>query len=139
MTEPWIVRLLEAQLGELEPTNPSLAESIRDAGGVLLYGTIGSAGYLRPDGSVWINDADNWDESVDIRFVWREATGPERWSALVLGSRRMPEIAQLLPKRSADAIDCAACGRTGNVRVGEGADLICSTCGGMGWLSGSAT
>ena len=142
MTEPWIERLYKAQLSEVERTDPGLAASIREAGGVLLFGTVGSEGYLRPDGTVWLNEAENWTapSSEDVRYSWRQAEGKDRWSALTLGSRRLPEVAQLLPARPADAPDCSGCGGSGyrGGRPGPG-EMVCWDCGGLGWALDSAT
>ncbi len=134
MTGNWIDRLREAQLGELDRRDPGLAEYVRQSGGVRLYGTIGSEGFLRPDGSVWIYEAENWAAQEEVRGVWREATREERWAALVLGSARLPEVARLLPERPPGVPDCERCGGAGSTRSGAGGSgVICSGCWGLGW------
>ena len=134
MTESWIGRLREAQLGELDRGDPGLAAYVRQSGGVLLYRTIGSEGFLRPDGSVWIYEAENWGAQEEVRGVWREASREERWAGLVLGTARLPEVARLLPERPPGVPDCERCGGAGLTRSGAGeSGVICSRCWGLGW------
>jgi len=56
-------------------------------GAVFMYGTIGHAAFMRPDGVVLIQDADD---------QWSEATGKERWGSIVLGAKHLPELRRLL-------------------------------------------
>jgi hypothetical protein len=104
----WIERLYQAQLTYFDQRNPSQARWLREAGGFLLFGTIGSEAVLRPDGSVWICAADNWDDPSP-NWEWHEARGVDRWGALVLGAERVPEVAQLLPERPGTSPTCARC------------------------------
>lgn len=97
MGEHWIQELYAEQQSILARQNPDLAEWARTAGGMLLCATIGSAGFLRPDGSVWVNEIENWGLLEEPREIWREALAPERWGWLVLAAHRYPAVAQLLP------------------------------------------
>src|SRR3984957_12160740 len=131
-----------AQLASLEATNPGLPSRLQSDGSLLLYGTIGSAGYLLPDGRVWMEFEDERLESNAITS--REATPEERIIALVLGARHMPHLRQLLPVRPSSATDCERCGGTGHwfpdaTRGVKDADawIICPTCMGLGWLDAS--
>jgi hypothetical protein len=128
-----------AQFASGEAKNPELPSRLQPDGSLLLYGTIGSSGYLLPDGRVWMEFEDERLESDTITS--REATPEERIIALVLGARHMPHLRQLLPVRPSSATDCERCGGTGHwfpdaTRGVKDADawVICPTCMGLGWL-----
>jgi hypothetical protein len=106
---------------------------MEEAGGVLLYGTIGGAAYLRPDGSVWLHWAVDWVNDSE-QYEWREAAGDDRWGALVLGARRIPELRRLLPVRESETPDCPRCEGSGFVLGG----VICPDCGALGWMAQGA-
>ena len=128
----WIDQLYRAALATAD-SSTSDAAWLRQAGGIPLYGTIGSEAALRPDGSVWTYGADN-PLTPDAGSSWREATGPERWGALTLGVARYPEVAQLLPKRPPGAKDCRLCKGSGYIhRDATGRGVVCPECGGLGW------
>lgn len=50
--------------------------------------------------------------------------------SLVAGSKRYPELRQLLPQRTPDAIDC----RCRDVPLLASGKAFCGTCGGLGWV-----
>lgn len=54
--------------------------------------------------------------------------------ALVGGSKNVPELARLIPARTARATDCTGCEGTGRTRLGAQLSWICQTCGGVGWV-----
>ena len=132
MTE-WLPDFVQQRSAELAREQPHLKSSMEAAGGLLLYGTIGGEGYLRPDGSVWLNEVVDWVNDPE-RSVWREASGNDRWGALVLGSRRLPELRQLLPARPAGTPDCSRCEGSGFVLGG----VLCPDCAGLGWIAQGA-
>ena len=47
---------------------------------------------------------------------------------------KFPELAALVPTRSADAIDCPACEGSGLIRHGNPPRELSCYCGGIGWL-----
>ena len=47
---------------------------------------------------------------------------------------KFPELAALVPTRSADAIDCPACEGSGLIRHGNAPRELSCYCGGLGWL-----
>jgi hypothetical protein len=113
--------------------HPHLQADMAEAGGVMLYGPIGSAAFLRPNGSVWVHAA------VDLindphTYEWYEANGNERWGALVPGARRMPKLQSLLPSRPPDAPNCSECRGSGFIL----GDLVCPDCGALGWVAPGA-
>jgi hypothetical protein len=140
MSERWIQDLYAEQQRSFAHQNPSFAEWARAAGGVLLCATIGSAGFLRPDGSVWVNEVGNWGRPDEPREIWREAPAPERWGWLVLGRRHYPAVAQLLPLRPEVAADCEPCSGSGYISQNtDGSGRICSKCWGLGWHGNQST
>jgi adenylate kinase family enzyme len=137
VSEQWIQDLYAEQQRSFARQNPAFAEWARTAGGVLLCATIGSAGFLRPDGSVWVNEVENWGRPEEPREIWREAHPPERWGWLVLGRRHFPAVARLLPPRPLAAMDCETCSGSGSAnRNPDGHGRICSECWGLGWYGG---
>jgi len=46
---------------------------------------------------------------------------------------RFPELAPLVPRRPADAVDCPACNGSGVLRHGEPPSGLPCYCGGVGW------
>ena len=83
--------------------------------------------YLRSDGQVVIvgEDLDN----PDVGSVYSDRL--RVLSVLVWGSERYPELRELLPERQTSAIDCMCLQRPDLFEPGK---LICSICGGVGWL-----
>jgi hypothetical protein len=84
--------------------------------------------YLRCDGSFFAWDNDTPDQTTAIRDIDPEQS---RTCLLMWGSRRHPELAELLPPREGDARDCDACAGTGR---GRDVDM-CYLCSGLGWRS----
>jgi hypothetical protein len=87
-------------------------------GGLGVYGDIGGALVLRPDGSVL---SVGWDDEVAS-----EPSPGWRVIALAAASYWYPELAALAPERPPTARPCWKCGGPG-----------CESCFGMGWLPDS--
>lgn len=98
--------------------DPRLASYLREVGGLRLYLTLGSEGFLRPDGSVWIHEHENWGEPEPPKYIWRRATGMDRIGSLVLGAEKFAEVRRLLPQRPVDALPCGACEGAGRMLSG---------------------
>lgn len=108
-------------------------------GCIALYGSIGLIVGLRPDGSLWQFDAD-----VDLPLS--PLPRDQQLAAVVLGVRRYAWLAELLPERATEALDCSICESRGVLASTEtlgvyrsGSDkgasgIICPHCGGLGWL-----
>jgi len=101
---------------------------------VALMGTIGSIWMLRADGTLWDADGD---------FGKPLGPLPEqlRTTALVAGAQRFPWLAELLPSRPADALDCSVCAGRGvivplNAMPGS-LGIFCPNCEALGWVSPS--
>jgi hypothetical protein len=101
-------------------------------GGISLLGTIGSTWLLRPDGTFW--DVDD-DFGKPLQPLAREFHS----TALVAGVERHPWLAELLPSRPNQAVDCSDCAGTGRLFVkNEPTNFIhCFTCGALGWTDPS--
>jgi hypothetical protein len=139
----WLPQYVQKHMAEAIHDRPESANWLQEAGGILLFGTIGSEAYLRPDGTVWYRRATDWLNDED-KFEWHEGHGNERWAALVLGSRSMPELRALLPVRPLGTPDCVRCKGQGEILLngqptGKDDGIICPTCGALGWVfSGAA-
>jgi hypothetical protein len=84
-------------------------------GALAVYGDIGGALMIQPDGLVL---SAGWDDEQAV-----PAKGGWRLIALAAASYRFPELSSLAPKRPATARTCWKCSDSG-----------CGTCFGMGWL-----
>jgi hypothetical protein len=127
----WFRELQQAQLSHFSRSNPGTASWIGELDAVYLYGTIGSEAVLLPDGRVRVWYAERWPESEE--YTERDATSDERVAALVIGARRWPQLARLLPARANDAVSCHHCGGVGEIPARDG--VICPSCHGLGWTA----
>ena len=83
--------------------------------------------YLRPNGEVVIVGEDLDEPEVDSVYTDRLHV----LTALVWGSRRHPELGELIPARDVGSTDC----RCSQYPKHFGPDgIICPECGGVGWL-----
>jgi len=125
----WLPPFVQDRMATEVARGPQFARAVTEAGGMLLYGTIGHEAYLRPDGSVWFHRAVDWTNDPDT-YEYRQAVRIERWGALLIATKRYPELLELLPTRSREAPDCKKCGGSGHLI----ADVNCPECGGLGWV-----
>ncbi len=122
-------KLLEYVRGWIADAKSGAAGTLNaDGSGVMIYGDIGGSAYIRADGSIEIEVADEvpgntWRTDPNIRTV-----------ALVCASKRGPIFAELLPERPTHAEDCGSCEGTGWMTVGA-LTAVCGMCLGLGWLS----
>jgi hypothetical protein len=89
-------------------------------GGVALMGTIGAVWLVRPDGTFWDVDDDFGRPIAPLAPEWHHA-------AVRCGARRHPWLAELIPARPPEAINCPTC---------EGRDdfpALCPDCFFRGW------
>ena len=110
-----------------------------DRGAVMLHGSIGYGCYFSPDGDIFIEEYDiGSDEPPRI-----DRSRAAQIAAVVLTSRYIPQLAPLLPKRSANALSCEECEGKGWLhqemfrRVFKSEGLLCNKCSGLGWLEES--
>jgi|SRR5882724_3712445 len=120
LIDRWIVEYLKG------PDPHGLHDVVRRCRALPINLDIGGATLLRPDGEL-------------LSLGWGEAPGVEtdpvlRTGALVVGARKHPELAQLLPNRPEGALTCEACGGTGEIHVGgRTIGALCGKCGALGW------
>jgi hypothetical protein len=99
-------------------------------GGIPLMGTIGAVWLIRPDGSLW---------EVDDDFGRPLHPLPAEFhvTAIVAGIERHKWLAELLPARPSNAIDCADCRGRGRIfAVPESNGFVyCPACKALGWIS----
>ena len=124
MATDWLAEYVREQTRAVALRFPDRAVDMEKARALLLYVTIGHAAYLRADGTVLLQDAED---------QWTEASGKERWGSLVLGAQHFPELRRLLPKRADGAISCVTCAGSSCVQ-----GVVCWNCGGLGWTGEGA-
>lgn len=124
----WLPETVKASLvaEHLRGVSP---EWLREANGLLLYGTIGHSPYLREDGSVWFHSPVDRLRNPDA-WEWQQATPLQRLGAINLGTERDARLKGLLPTRLPTTPDCARCKGTGLVVV----KVQCPDCAGLGWV-----
>lgn len=83
--------------------------------------------FIRPDGAVG-------GASIDDSAVTFAEMSPSRLiSALLFGSKRIPELHDLVPVRPDDAVNCSQCDASGKHPIAK--HTWCDFCGGVGWMS----
>jgi hypothetical protein len=87
---------------------------------------------LRPNGEI-VSFA--WNEPYDLEIENDVLT---RNRVLFRGSKKYPELTDLVPGRPADAPDCPRCHGTGIVpcmlEIGLDPEILLCYCGGLGWV-----
>jgi len=126
MPSSTLLRQVGEWLAEARAGDPAALSS--DRSGVMIYGDIGGAAYIRADGSVVL---EAWDDLPDNQ--WR-ADPAFLCSVLVSAAKKRPVLAELLPSRPRAAADCDACGGSGWIWIGT-VELVCAHCHGLGWRS----
>ena len=97
---------------ELQAEGTAYAAWLEASRALRLYATIGSEAVLHPDGTVVIYDYDDYRTDGSCGYtIGTAAEGGERVASLVLGAKRMPELAAMLPARPDGAFDCGMCER----------------------------
>lgn len=125
---PIIREILQARLQEALEKYPAALSPDKRA--VLIDGGIGYCAWASPDGDLYL---ETYEPGVTGASKFNR-TLRARASVIVLGSRTLPELLQILPKRPATGIDCTCCEATGWRTVTERARFICVACGGLGWV-----
>ena len=127
---PWFQDRFAEQLREYEERNPAMAALIRRLEVIYLFGTIGIEAVLKPDGRVLVMVDEHFDKPFPpVEPAWRPASDHERTAALVIAGRRIPEVAELLPRRPSNASNCSVCRGKGWLVQ----EVVCMDCGGLGW------
>ena len=92
--------------------------------------------FISPDGETFIETY--WTDENQSTLVDRSRRA--QIETLVLGSRNLSTLAELVPRRTADADTCAACSGKGFVSFEHGKIktepvFLCKQCSGLGWVS----
>ena len=132
---PEIAKKIQERFDRVKAERPASLSTDRTA--IMVDGSIGYGCYISPDGNVFVEEYDIGSDDPPTIDRSRSA----QISVLVLGSRTMPELAQLLPKRPADTPPCQKCNGIGWVlqhviksNDGSPDGLLCDGCSGLGWL-----
>ena len=102
----------------------------------MVYGSIGYGCYVSPDGDVYV---ETYDIGSDAPPVIDRSRGAQI-QVLILGSRYLPKLADLLPKRPPEVPECGKCSGSGRVLQGltvfgkDWEGLLCDECNGLGWV-----
>jgi hypothetical protein len=110
-----------------------------DRTAVMVDGSIGYGCYISPTGDMFLETYEvGSDEPPTV-----DRSRCAQHAVLILGSRNVPQLADLLPKRPIDATDCSGCNSSGRTHKeifrqlgGEG--ILCQQCCGLGWITSSA-
>jgi hypothetical protein len=122
--EQVVANLLAALPANLDAA--TLANALR-LSALPIGGSLWSECYLRPSGEVVFVGEDLDHPDVDTVY-----SDPIRvLMVLVWGSERYPELKELIPSREAGATNCVCIEHPEIFGRGK---LICSVCGGVGWL-----
>lgn len=128
---PWFDRFREAQIRAKERSYPRIVRSLRDVDAAYLLSVPGADYFLRRDRSVWMAVRPGWSDDGPVE--WQAMSERDRIGALTaaIRIRRLRELAELLPARPPDAVDCPGCtGR--DLVLGF---LVCGQCLGLGWIT----
>jgi hypothetical protein len=101
-----------------------------DGQALLVDGGIGYGAYISPHGDIFMETyglIGDTEHTVD-------RSAHAQTMAVVLGARRIPELAELIPARPNDAQTCGDCSGEGWRRWGPNFTFICERCAGLGWL-----
>ena len=132
---PELVKEIQARLDQAKELNPGAESPYGKA--VMVDGSIGYGCFVSPDGDIFM---ETYDLGTDDPPVY-DRSRLAQIAVLVLGSRTMPKLAEMLPKRPPEAPTCAKCNGTGwlhqELRQTFGKDwkgFLCDKCSGLGWL-----
>lgn len=76
---------------------------------------------------------DKPENEEDVELITEDRL---RRVALAQGAKKYAWLAELMPPRPGDAVDCSGCGGTGQIQVpGISPGVIVCYCGGLGWLA----
>jgi hypothetical protein len=92
-------------------------------------GGLGCGAYISPMGDLYFELDDLDEDSTPTQDRSRRG----QITALVLGVKHHPLLAELLPSRGDDAAPCGPCRGSGFVPDIPG--VLCQTCRGLGWTS----
>jgi hypothetical protein len=132
---PELVNEIKARLDQAKKLYPAAFSTDRNA--LLVDGSIGYDCYVTPDGDVFMETYEPLSDEPPVIDRSRSA----QIQVLVLGSRNIPMLAEMLPKRPPEAPACEKCNGSGRLhqelRQTFGNDwegFLCDECYGLGWI-----
>jgi hypothetical protein len=129
---PMPERVREAVARLIVERRPNPPEADERLNGLFLSGGPTGCDYLTADGNAWSWDA--WDNTVA-----RIDDGPQKIAVIAIAAKRIPELAEWLPRRPPAARDCPTCHGTGRLLPPWPRHLQCSDCHGLGWAPDDET
>ena len=121
---------IQARFDRARQSHPSSLSP--DRTGIRVDGSIGYDCYVSPDGDIFMETYDLSNDEPPVADRSREA----QIACLILGSRTMPSLAQLLPMRPTEALTCDTCKGSGWLHHGVlgPRGILCHECSGLGWI-----
>jgi hypothetical protein len=125
---------IQARIDRALKSHPGALSADRKA--LLVEGSFGHGCYVSPDGDIFMETYDVGSDEPSTFDRSRRA----QISCLKLGSRTLPQLAELLPPRPSDAPTCLTCGGSGWLlqelfeKQSAGDGVLCHDCCGLGWL-----
>lgn len=127
-------REIETRIGIARTRHPAALSE--DGKALLVDGSIGYSCYVSADGDIFMETYGiGTDEPSSI-----DRSRKAQIAVLILGSRTLPKLAEMLPKRPNDAPDCKMCNGMGWIHQElsrssvRGRGLLCFDCFGLGWF-----
>ena len=129
-TTPELAQVIAAYVAAARERDDPEHEAVREIaerhGALMLYA--GWTGWLaiRPTGELLYIDDQRRDFTEPVEPMWITV-------ALLKGTRKFPELAALLPRRSQTSVDCSLCKGTG-APIPQLPKIGCGVCGGIGFV-----
>lgn len=125
---------IQARIDRAKKLHPAALSE--DGKAILVDGSIGYGCFVSADGDIFM---ETYDVGTDEPSTF-DRSRKAQIAVLVLGSRTVPKLADLLPARPEDAPDCKTCGGNGwlhqelfRERLGSNG-ILCQDCSGLGWI-----
>ena len=130
---PQLSSEIQARINRAVDSHPAALSDDRNA--LLVDGGIGYGCFVSPDGDIFM---ETYDVGSDEPPTFDRSRRAEI-ACLKLGSRTLPQLAELLPSRPSDAPSCETCDGSGwlfqEVFRNQAVDgMLCHECCGLGWL-----
>jgi len=132
VSSDWIANATRNYVAEHRKAHPEMAATVQTINALPLYADWSGGVAINQDHELIAFD---WDDAQSAKVE----TNPHlRFLALVVGSKKYPELASLSPARSESDRNCPVCDGTGIVQqlaeMGVDSNVIHCYCGGAGWL-----
>ena len=121
---------IQTRFDRAKESHPSSLSPDRMA--IRVDGSIGYDCYVSPDGDIYMETYEIFSDEPPVVDRSRQA----QIACLILGSRTLPNLAQLLPIRPPEAPTCDPCRGVGWLHQGVlgPRGILCHDCSGLGWI-----